>query len=300
MIRLTRVSLLIAVCAFALAAPTPASAQFGGLIKKAKEKVAEKGVEQAADKVGPVAPGEQLTEDLLGKVITGAQSADRMLGERDRVTASRDAKNKELSALADKNQPVHSAYDQANNKIEDCRSSSFSTLEKARNEKYDAQLKKIQSDPAFVGKYQLVAVKYAKAMGDAQQKQDPVALQKVQMDMMKEIVGSDPLADMKKDSATVNAKCGKLPALPPSLAQEERLRKDVSAADDSIRTLEAKAVNTGAAASGLEQVRYLQLKERALSIMNRVAGQGGAKYGNEEMDAVKKRMADLEKVKRAL
>ena len=91
MIRLTRVSSLIVVCAFALAAPTPASAQFGGLIKKAKEKVAEKGVEQAADKVGPVAPGEQLTEDLLGKVIAGAQSADRVLGDRDRVTASRDA-----------------------------------------------------------------------------------------------------------------------------------------------------------------------------------------------------------------
>jgi hypothetical protein len=233
-------------------------------------------------------------------VITGAQSADRVLGERDRVQASRETKNKELSALMDKNQPVHSAYDQANSKITDCRDAQFNTLEEARREKYDAQLKKLQADPAFVGKYQLVAMKYAKAMGEAQQKQDPVMMQKVQMDMMKEIVGSDPLADMKKDSTTVDSKCGKLPTLPPSLAQEERLRKQVSAADDSVRTLEAKAVNAGAAASGLEQVRYLQLKERALSIMGRVGGQGGAKYGTEEMDAVKKRMADLEKVKRAL
>jgi len=287
-------------CAFALAAPTPASAQFGGLIKKAKEKVAEKGVEQAADKMGPVAPGEQLTDDLLGKVITGAQAADRMLGERDRVTASRDAKNKDLSALKDKNQPVHSAYDQANGKISECRSSAFNTLEEARQEKYDAQIKKIQADPNMMGKYQLIAMKYSKSLAEAQQKQDPALLQKVQMDMMKEIIGSDPFADMKKDSATVTAKCGKLPALPPSLAQEERLQKEVAAADDSIRTLEAKAVNAGAAASGLEQVRYLQLKERALSIMGRVGGQGGAKYGNEEMEAVKKRMADLEKVKRAL
>ena len=300
MIRLTRVSSLIVVCACALAASTPASAQFGGLMKKAKEKVAEKGVEQAADKMGPVAPGEQLTEDLLSKVITGAQSADRVLGDRDRVTASRDAKNKELSAVVDKNQPVHSAYDQANSKITECRSSSFNTLEQARQEKYDAQLKKIQADPAFVGKYQLAALKYSKAMADAQQKQDPVALQRVQMDMMKEIIGSDPFADMKKDSATVNSKCGKVPALPPSLAQEEKMQKDVAAADDSIRTLEAKALNAGAAASGLEQIRYLQLKERALSIMSRVAGQGGAKYGPEEMEAVKKRLADLEKVKRAL
>src|SRR6478735_1691782 len=136
MTRLIRISSLMLACAFALAAPTPASAQFGGLIKKAKEKVAEKGVEQAGDKMGPVAPGEQLTEDLLGKVITGAQTADRVLGDRDRVTASRDAKNKELSALTEKNQPVHTAYDQANSKISECRSSSFNTLEQARQEKY--------------------------------------------------------------------------------------------------------------------------------------------------------------------
>lgn len=60
-------------------------------------------------------------------------------------------------------------------------------------------------------------------------------------------------------------------------------------------------MNQGAQASGLEQVRYLQLKERALSIMKRMAGEGaGVRYGDDEMAAVKKRMADLEKVKRAL
>jgi len=56
-----------------------------------------------------------------------------------------------------------------------------------------------------------------------------------------------------------------VPALPPALAQEEKMRKDIAIVDDSIRTLEAKAVNAGAQASGLEQIRYLQLKERALS-----------------------------------
>ena len=303
--RLSRSSYLIAALAFALAAPTPASAQFGGLIKKAKEKVAEKGVEKAAekatDKLGPVAPGEQLTDDILGKVITGAQVADRMLGERDRVQAAREAKNKDFSALLDKNQPVHAAYDQANSKITECRSSAFSTLEDARQEKYDSQIKKLQADPNMMGKYQLIAMKYSKPMAEAQQKQDPALLQKVQMEMIKEVVGSDPFADMKKDSATVTAKCGKVPALPPALAQEEKMRKDIAIADDSIRTLEAKAVNAGAQASGLEQIRYLQLKERALSIMNRVAGQGAqVKFGDEEIEAVKKRLSDLEKVKRAL
>jgi hypothetical protein len=79
------------------------------------------------------------------------------------------------------------------------------------------------------------------------------------------------------------------------------LRKDIAAADDSIRTLEVKAITLGGQASGIDKVRYLQLKERALSIMNRMAGQGArVKYGDEEMDAVKKRLPDLEKIKRAL
>ncbi len=303
MIRFYRCFSLMAAGVLMLTAPAPASAQFGGLMKKAKEKVAEKGVEKAAekatDKMGPVAPGEQLTDDILGKVITGAQAADRMLGERDRVQTAREAKNKDFSVLLEKNQPVHSAYDQANGKITECRSSAFSSLEEARNERYEARMKTLQSDPALMGKTQLVAAKYASRMADAQKKQDPVLLQKVQMDMINEITGTDVFGDFKKDSATVTAKCGKVPALPAALVQEEKLRKDIAAADDSIRTLEAKAVNVGAQASGLEQVRYLQLKERALSIMNRLAGQG-AKFGDEEMEAVKKRLPDLEKVKRAL
>jgi hypothetical protein len=305
MISFHRLSALVAAGVFALAAPSSANAQFGGLIKKAKEKVAEKGAEtaadKAADKMSPVTPGEQLTDDLLSKVINGAQAADRMLGERDRVQAARETKNKEFSALLDKNQPVHSAYNEANSKIMDCRSSSFRSLDDARRAKYDARVKQLQADPAFMGKYQLISMKYAKQIAEAQQKQDPVALQKAQMDMMKEIVGSDVFADIKKDSVTTNSKCGKVPALPAALTQEEKMRTDIAAADDSIRTLEAKAVNAGAQASGLEQVRYLQLKERALSIMNRVAGQGAkAKFGDEETEAVKKRLSDLERVKRAL
>ena len=301
MIRLSRLAPFTAACAFVLTISVPADAQFGGLIKKAKEKVAEKGVDKAAEKVAPVTPGEQLTDDLLSKVITGAQAADRMLGERDRVQASREAKNKELSVVVDKNQPVHRAYDEANSKILDCRSSSFHSLDEARRKKYDAKVKEMQSDPALLGKMQLVAMKYSQQMADAQKKQDPVALTKVQMAMMNEVACTDVFADMKKDSVLTDAKCGKVPAFPASLLQEERLRKDMAAADDSIRTLEAKAVNVGAQASGLEQVRYLQLKERTLSIMNRVAGQGAkAKFGDEETEAVKKRLSDLERVKRAL
>ena len=266
-------------------------------MNKAKEKMGDK----AKENLGPVAPGEQLTEDLLGKVVSGAQAADRVLGDRDKTQAGREAKNKELSALMEKNAPVHQAYNEANSKIMDCRYASLRALEEARNERMKKKTEAMQSDPAFLGKMQLIAMKYAKALGEATQKQDAAAMTKLQTDMIKEMTGEDIFPELKKDSVATDAKCGKVPALPASLVQEEQLRKDVAAADDNIRTLEAKAVNQGAQASGLEQVRYLQLKERALSIMNRLDGKGAAaRYGDDEMAAVKKRMADLEKVKRAL
>ena len=297
MMHVSRFAPLVAGFVFAVAMPSSADAQFGGLINKAKDKMAEK----ASEKMGPVAPGEQLSEDLLGKVITGAQAADRALGDRDRVSASRDAKNKDLSAMMEKNGPTHQAYEQASSKINECRSASFSNLERTRNKKMEADMTAKRADPAYMGKMQLVAMKYAKAMSEAQQKNDPVALQKAQAEMMKEATGFDLFPELKKDTVTTDTKCGKPPAMPAALIQEEATRKAVAAADDSIRTLEAQAVNTGAQASGLEQVRYLQLKERALSIMNRLDGKGAAvRYGDEEIAAVKKRTSDLERVKRAL
>ncbi len=205
--------------------PAPARAQFGGLVNKAKEKAAQKGAEQAGDKLGPVAPGEQLSDDLLSKVINGATAADRVLAERDKVTAQRDAKNKDLSALLDRNAPVREAYYSTNSKIMDCRNASFNSLERARNEKFQEQFRGKQSDPAFIGKMQLVSMKYSKQMADAQAKNDPVALQKAQTDMMKEVLGVDVFAEVKKDSVATDAKCGKAPAMPTALLQEDKLRK---------------------------------------------------------------------------
>jgi hypothetical protein len=292
----THIRIASALVAALIVSATPAQAQFGGLINKAKEKVAQ----QAGEKAAPVAPGEQLTDDLLSKVVNGATAADRVLAERDRQQTLRDSKNKEYSAAMEKNQPVHQAYDNANNKILDCRSASFSALDDARRAKYDAAVKARENDPAFMGKMQLVAMKYGAKIAEAQQKNDPVALQKAQTDMMKEVFGTDVFADLKKDSVATDAKCGKVPAQPAALIQEEKLRKEVSAADDSIRTLEAKAVNVGAQASGLEQIRYLQLKERALSILNKVNNRGSGKFGDEETAAVQKRKPELEKLIRAL
>ena len=295
--RIPSLAAVLAVSALVLSTPFPAHAQFGGLVNRAKEKVAEK----AAEKTAPIAPGEQLTDDLLGKVITGAQAADRILTDRDAIQVQRSTKEKELSDLREKNAPVHQAYNEGNSKIMDCRSSSLNSLNEARQERMEKKVASMQSDPVAMARAQLVMMNYAKAMADAQQKQDAVALAKAQQDMIKALGGEDIYADVKKDSVATDAKCGIAPALPAALQREEQLQKDIAGLDDRLRTLEARAVTQGAQASGLEQVRYLAAKERALSILQRMAGQGAAvRYGDEEMDAVRKRQGDLEKVKRAL
>jgi hypothetical protein len=297
MMRILPRAAILAAISLVFSTPSAAHAQFGGLVNRAKEKVAEK----AAEKTAPIAPGEQLTDDLLGKVIVGAQSADRILSERDAIQSQRAAKDKELSGLREKNAPVHQAYNEGNSKIMDCRNSSLSSLEEARTERMNKKVASLQSDPVAMARVQLVMMKYGKAVADAQQKQDAVALAKAQQDMMREVTGEDIYPELKKDSVATDAKCGKAPAMPAALMQEEQAEKDVATFDDRLRTLEARAVTQGAQASGLEQVRYLAAKERALSIMNRMAGQGAAvRFGDEEMDAVKKRQGDLEKVKRAL
>lgn len=285
-------SVLTATLALAVFLPVPAHAQFGGLVNKAKEKMAQQ--------VAPVVPGEQLTDDLLSHVITGASAADRVLADRDRITAARDAKNKELSALYDRNQQTRAGYNQASQAISQCRSGSFNVRENERKDKMEARAKELQQDPAFLGKMQLLQQKYMKQIMEAQQKNDPVALQKAQMGLMQEVTGMDVFAEAKKDTAAVDSKCGKMPALPAALAEEERIKKTVAAQDDSLRTLEASAVNAGAAASGLEQIRYLALKERTLGMLNKLAGNGTAKFGDEEMAAIRKRQPELEKLRRAL
>lgn len=292
MLRLVRIP-LVAVCALTVTLAAPAQAQFGGLINKAKEK--------AAEKAAPVAPGEQLTDELLGKVITGAQAAERVLAEKDRLAEARDKKNKDLSEMSDRNRPVLAAYNEASSKISECRSASLNSLGEVRSKRMEADMTSKRQDPAFIAKFQLASLKYGKAMAEAQQKNDPVALQKAQADFQKEVGAGDLVAEMRKDTVVADAKCGKMPVLPAALAKEDSLNKLIAADDANIRTYEARAVNEGAQASGLEQLRYLQLKERAQTIMRRTAGQGPTvKFGDDETAAVKKRQGDLEKLKRAL
>lgn len=280
-----------------LATPGVAHAQFGGLIKKAAQAAQDK----ANPSKGTPATGDALTEATFTQVLTGVRAADKVLADRDRMIAARDADQATLSNLVTQNEPARQAYNSANSTIDQCRSAAFESINKEFQAKMEAKAKALANDPQGQAKLQLIAVKYGKLMAEAQQKSDTAALAKAQQDMQYEMIGVDIRAKLKADTATVDSKCGKLPTPPAALAKEEQLRVKVDAENDSVRTYEAQALNAGAQASGLDRVKYLELKERLLSIYTQVAsGSSRVAYGDAEVALVKQHREDLDAVKRAL
>ena len=288
-------ALLLVIAALAVN-PAHASAQFGGLMKKARDKVA-----QATDDGNATAPGQALDEPTLVKLLAGFRAADQSLAARDKLNAERTERSNALSAMRERNQPARDAYNSADETVSSCRSSSLAAIQEARNTRIEKQMESMAGDPVFMGKAQIAMMKFAQATQAAQKSNDPAALQKAQLDMQRELIGTDLFAEVKKDSATVDAKCGKPVDRPAALAAEDALQKQIDAIDVRIRELEAKAVNDGARVAGMDRVKYAELKERVKSVYERARqDQNRGAYGSEEMALVQKHRSEIEQFKRVL
>lgn len=295
--RLIRLTQFVTAGALILTAAPSAEAQFGGLMKKAREKVEEK----TREDLTPVDAGEQLTDELVAKVIIGVQTAERLSHEGHAAELASAPKYKELSELTEANRPLHKTYDEAYLKIHDCRLALSHEAKRVAGERRRARNDSQKSESATIAQAQRVGMKYGKAIADAQRRHDEVALAKLQNDMRREIEGESASPDASKDSVAADTTCGILPTPPASLVHEKQLRAEISALDSTSRTLQVQIVIQAAQAAGLDKLRYLKLKERTRYIMSQLSGQGGrVRFGDEELAAVKKRMSDLEKVKRTL
>lgn len=286
-----------ALIAMLVVAPT-AQAQFGGLIKRA---VAGKAADKVADKVGPKAPragGEAFSATTLQQVIAGARASESVLAHRDQLVQRRATEQEALNTLGSQNGATQRAYEEANGKILDCRQASFN----ASSEKREAQMKaRMTADPQNMARMQMIAMKYSKTIADAQAHGDTAGVMRAQLAMQNEIMGTNVFAAAKADTAAADAKCGKLPKKPASLVAEEQKRDLVSALDDSVRTIEAQAVTAGASASGMDQVRYLELKERLVTILGQIdGGRGPVSYDDAEIDLVKQHRAEIDQIRRAI
>jgi hypothetical protein len=307
---LSRRGIAVAVVA-SLALPVHnASAQLGGFVKKAKDRVVEQQVEKQVEKrVNPTAsdPGAppkfddvtlELTNDRISQIIRGLSAGRAVLdganGSPSRTTlvTRRDEAARQSAELSQQNSKAFDAYYQKRDASMRCRNDAIHASREKRDQANDQRMKELQakamSDPAFREKVMALTQK----MAVAQQKGDTVELRR----LMVEMTGASP-ESANADSLAADKACGSLPPQPAAMVQADKLNKQAEKLSEDIRQLEETAAETEVKESKLTERQYQMARERIeayLSAMKYKSQPRGFSAG--ELDALGGRRADLEKV----
>ena len=326
----TRVVLAAAVVS-AMAAPVPAHAQFGKLLKKAKEKV-------AGDKDSSVATNSESATATSGSLRFGAPKfdenmieltpsvVDRMLrgmAAEVRVAQASGAKGTKLNAdiaAVDKEydqlQSQHpsseqSAWQDANYTIEQCIGDE---LQKRQEQNEGGMQARLMSDPVARQKM----MELSQRAGVEMERGDTLAAKKTMAELQ-----ALSYPSIKEDSAAARKKCGTPAPKPAWMAREEALNERQSQLADQLRKLDGAArdtalyvtaqgngggVGTGGAGGGgnapLTAVQYSLALERMIgwAAATEPGSKSGAsysrmaKYSATELDAMKAKEADVRKL----
>jgi hypothetical protein len=290
----------------ALALPfSNASAQLGGLVKKARDKAIEQQVEK---RVGGSAASNadappkfddvtvELTADRVAGIVRGLAAGRAVLDgangapSRAALVARRDAAATKSSELADANAKVFNAYVEKRDVSQRCRDNAMyasrESRQKASEERNKQLSSKAMSDPAFREK----AVAIAQKMSVAQQKGDTAEMRRLSAELG---IGQD---DAKPDTLAADKACGREPAKPAAMVQSEQLNAEANALSDQIRQLEERSAATEIKESGLNERQFLMARERIeayLSAMKYKSQPRG--FSKSELDALGARRGDLEK-----
>jgi hypothetical protein len=286
----------------AVAFPThTASAQLGGLVKKARDKVVENQVEKQVDKrTGASSPGAapkfddvtlELTTDRVAQMIRGLSAGRAALGGRADLVARRDAAAQKSADLHDKNNKLISDYTDKRYENERCRNDAMNASREKRQAGADAKNKELQmkamSDPAFREK----AIAIAQKMGEAQARGDTAAIRKLGAEMG--LTADDP----KPDSLAADKACGRALPRPVVLVQIDSLDGISKKLTDDIRKMEEKAAATEVTASGLTERQFLMARERIEAYLSSVKYKAQPNgFSPAEQAALGSARADLEKV----
>ena len=324
-------AVLAAAVVSAMAVPVPAHAQFGKLLKKAKEKVtgdrdssAATSGESATASSGSLRFGApkfdehmiELTPSVVDRMLLGMAAEARVA----RTTVAKGAKlNADIEAMdkeSDRLEAQHSSsekgeWENANSAIEVCQSDE---VEKLKDERQVEVQTRMMSDPAVRKKM----VDLTEKMTAESERGDTLAARKTMVEMEKLTY---PFA--KEDSVTARKKCGAPAPKPAWMVRDEELTQRRSDAADQLRKLQGEARDTalhvvaqghgggaggGGAAGGanapLTAVQYSLALERMIgwAAATEPGSKSGtsyarmAKYSATELDALKAREADVRKL----
>jgi len=299
-----RRAFIVAAIAAAASVITPvsaASAQLGGLVKKARDKVVENQVDKQVEKrtasVTPSAPPKyddvtiELTAERVDGVVRGLTAGRAALDGRGPLVARRDEVVNKRSDLSDKNQKLLSDYTNNNDAKNRCRFQAMYASREKRNETEQQRMKEYQakalSDPVYRDKVMAISQK----MAAAQQRGDTSELKRLAGELgLKE-------DDTKSDTLAADKACGPALAKPAVLVQIDSLDAESNKLTEQIRAIEEKAATTEWKESGMNERQYHMARERIeayLSAMKYNSKPGA--FSATEMEALGARRADLEKV----
>jgi hypothetical protein len=290
----------VAVVAAILLPLNTATAQLGGLVKKARDKAIESQVEKrvgagsassadAAPKFDETTV--ELTSDRVAQMLRGLQAGRAVLDTRAPLNERRDEAYKKREPLWNANQKAYDAYLVKRDETQRCRNDAMEASREKRQKVTDARNKelsaKAMNDPAFRQKIMELTPKLAAA----QQKGDTVELKRLMAQMG---VAED---DTKADTAAADAKCGKEVAKPAFLVETDRLDALAQKLTDEIRQIEEKAASTEQKESGLNERQFMMARERIEAYLSAMKYNGKPRgFSPNELDALGSRRADLEKV----
>ena len=294
-----RIQNILMAAAIGASFATRASAQLGGLMKKAKEAAAQKAGEKAVEKVIPNASGNLKPSDAFGPELTSA-SLDgvlRGLAAMEKTmadAATLRAKGQDYQAALSKSITAHDKERQAfDAKYERTNACQDSVIDARGSAAQAAYLKRMQTDPAaqaaMIKAARELALKNAGNPDTADMMQAYTKLAKSQ--------GLDP----KADSAAALKQCGAVPARPAWLTEQDTLRARASRAESDVRELEYKSGDDAAKASGMDHRAFALARERVMHWYRETHGGSPIQsFGNDERKLLESRKSDIEKFKNLL
>lgn len=283
-----------------------ASAQLGGLVRKARDKAVEQQVDKRIGGTTASNPGTppkfddvtlELTADRVGQIIRGVTAGRAVLdgasGAPSRVTlvGRRDDAARRSSALSSANSKVFDTYNEKRDASQRCRNDAMfaSREQRQKNSQQRSQelSSKAMSDPVFREK----AMAAAQKMAAAQQRGDTAELRRLGAEL-----GVTP-NDAKPDTLAADKACGREPAKPAAMVEMEQLDAQARALSDQIRQLEEKSAATEVKESGLNDRQFLMARERVESYLSAMKYKSQPRgFSASELEALSARRADLEKV----
>lgn len=278
---------LLAALALATMA-VPAQAQLGGLMKKAKEKVAK----EVGDKSGANAAldGEEvkfdavtveLTAERIEGVIRGLQESRAKLAGRPALVARRDAAAEKLSEHLNKHGAEIDRAQEQRSKINSCRDDAFRKLQDANTE---AMATKMMSSPALQQKMQAISQRLAVA----QQKGDAGEIQKLQGELQALV------APTAADSASVSKSCGAVPGETAAEKEAKSLENQRNQLDQELRSMEEGANAEASKSSGLSPRAFAMARERMEMYLSRAKSNSRQRgLTSAEITALSARRSDI-------